>query len=282
MKKPFRFFRGELANSYYLYRLLVAPNNIVDDVLSELEHQGQAKWPTLAGAGEVKMRYADIVHLGRYIGVYPVKIAGVVGPANVIKLSPAFLSMEEKLRSERGLWDTTTGQFEFQNTEEDEPSDPIVDLATSTLRMSIIPEGTAVIGYIAASSVAFDSVGQIVIEDLLESPPASEPYVPYYGEKFLYLAATGDADLIQVTESVFAQYIEAVQRIRREGPTLYLLCELTKAIIGDVVYDLNITPGAYHTITYLTRAILSIEALLRFNTWKLTIRRRFPNVLLTE
>lgn len=280
MALPFRFFRSEL-NGFYLYNAVIAPNHVLASEIEEFAYQAVCAWPTVVAEGQVHMRNEDVYNLGRYIAAYTGSVPGIFGPYNTVRFTEEFRSSELKLRTERGLWDTALAQFEFQNVEEDAPVTPIEDLATDVLRMTVIPEDAPVIGYIPASAIAYDPTGQIIVSAIEATPPVDEPYVAYYGEKYLVLAEIGVPDPVNMLIDPFVQYVEVLQQIRRNGPSIGLMCDLTQALVSDIVYDLDIQYEAgYIVVTYGTYGIQGAEALLRFNLWKLVVRNRFHNILL--
>ena len=280
MSKPFRYFRAEL-NGFFLRTLVTIPNDAIMPEIDELAYWASCAWPSVVGPGQISMRDSDVYLIGSYLSAFVGALPGHVGPNAVIRFTEEFRSLEDKLRTERGLFNTNTSDFEFQNVEVDDPLGDIVDNATGTLRASFIPEGQPIIGYIPRSAIAYDQIGNIILEEVLSSPPVDEPYIPYYGEKFLVLSDVGTPDPIKMLVRPFTMYVETVQKVRRNGPSIRLLCELTEGMVGDFVKDLYFTsyPG-YTTLGYSIAGIDSIDAFLRLELWKLMVRNRFGSVFI--
>jgi hypothetical protein len=157
----------------------------------------------------------------------------------------------EKERSERGLFDMFQDMMIYVRGEQDEYPDDIVNEATDRLRMTHVPDGTVPQGYVAYGTDLYDGEGNIIWENLLPEPPGDgTPCTPWYGEKFLVFEhsyETGDFLNATLLKALF----ELMQRIRRRGPTLDLLLQMTEVIGGGYIKDLSLeNTGRYYLCYY--------------------------------
>jgi hypothetical protein len=249
MKAPFRFFRGELASGFYLKQLVLFLNKAVQGIVDEIVYTAscQFKLEGEVTAHEMPMREEDIRNIGKIAGVFLPRLR-FMSPLGSIVFTKSYI-VNGRQRSERGLMSMHDDRMRFLRTEQDEYPDDIVNEASEALRMTFVPRGTKPEGYVRFGTSLYDDAGNVIWENILPEPPEDAPYVPFYGEKFLVHQALFNREFPLPIE-VYKPYFECFQRIRRNGPTIHELFEMT-AIIGEgYIYDLNIVPFEWYYILY--------------------------------
>jgi hypothetical protein len=283
MKAPFRFFRGEL-NGYYILAFLLSRNSAIADILAELVYQALVAWalPGSEGSGELPIRDDDLTGIAQFAGIVrPVQYyQNVLGS---LQFTDSHIVAAQEY-SERGLYNMTNESFDFVRTDPSIYADDIVTAASANERMSVVPHGTAILGYEALGSPLFDSAGAFIPANLLSSPPGGGvPYSEYYGDKFLTLE-NDFTTAAYMSITMFKSYYECVMRIRKEGASIKELLFLTQLLCEGYVYDLEVVPYLhYYKLYYSVNAASSVDNKHgRFATWEKVIEKRFPDFVTVE
>jgi hypothetical protein len=273
---PFRFFRGEL-NGYYIYRLVTFFNKAVQNILDELVYHALLRWKLEdeITAGETAIRDEDIINIGKIAGLFQPRVF------SKISLGSTYFTQSHivngKQRSERGLLDMELESFRFLRGEHDEYPDDIVNEASEQLRMGLVPSGVKPVGYVRFDTLLYNEDGTIIWDNVLEEPPSDgTPYIPFYGEKFLVHEEFFSRET-PLTVGIFKLLLECMQRIRRNGPSVTSLLEITRILGEGYIYDLEIIPHAQYYLCYYhlneDAAVTNRER--RFGAWLNICRQKF-------
>jgi hypothetical protein len=282
LKKPFRFFRGEL-NGYYILALLLSKNDAANDILDELIYQATFRWklPSEITGNEAPIREEDLLGIAKF--------AGVDRPVQYLKSTQGSERLTEshivsgKERSERGLYDPISDSIVFLHVDSDDYVDDIVTQASANARMGLVPHGQAVVGYVAYGTTLFDSSGNIIPGALLASPPGGgTPYTEYYGTSFLFLEETFNTD-IDMDIAMFKAYFEHVQKMRLGTGAIAELLDMTMLLCSDYLVNLELVPSGYSYILYYSLAPSSVDNKEgRIATWQRIISKRFKDITTVE
>ena len=293
MKKPFRHFRGEFANSKYLYNLLISPNFVIQDVLDELVYQTLFQWKleNEIGKGEMAMRDEDIVDIGRIAGVFR-SFGQFLTNNGSIYFSRSHIA-DGVQRSERGLFNMEHEVFEYVRVEQDEYSTDIVAEADAGRRMSVVPTGTPPVGYVKAGTPLFDITGEVLWDNLLDQPPQDgSAYVPFFGERFLVF----EEEFLQemyLSIPVLKLMIECLQQIRFNGPSIATFLQAAQILGEGYIYDIEIishqifdekkTAVVYYEAQYkLDQHIIVGNHLRRYAAWQSICQQKFKLFVLNN
>jgi hypothetical protein len=283
VKAPFRFYRGEL-NGFYLLKFLLSRNDSVDDIISELVYHAKMVWK-LSGeevAGELPAREDDVVGIA--------KMAGILRPYQYIENNIGSIRFTDSHivggaeRSERGLFDVVNERFVFAHVDSDEYAEDIFVEATSSLKMSLVPDDQVPVGYVPYGVDIYDAAGVLIPGNILSSPPVDDtPYSEYYGEKFLHTEEifTSEAEM---PIDMFKLYYECIMRIRSNGASIAELLNLTEIICADYVTGIEVVQTSYYyTLSYDINTASSIDNKSgRFATWLAVCEKRFKDFVITE
>jgi hypothetical protein len=276
MKLPFRFFRGEL-NGFYLYRLVTFPNKAVQDILDELVYHALFQWKLEdeITANEMAIRDEDIIAIGKVAGLFQPRVFNKVSLGSAYFTQSRMVNGEQ--RSERGLMDMEQESFKFVREEQDEYPDDIVNEASEHLRMGLVPSGTEPVGYVRADTPLYRNDGTIIWDNVLAEPPVDgSAYIPFYGEKFLVHEEFYSRETA-LTVGIFKLLLECVQRIRRDGPSIRSLLDVTRILGEGYIYDLKIEAQTRYYLCYYRldedTAVLNRER--RFGAWQNICRQKF-------
>jgi hypothetical protein len=278
VKLPFRFFRGELYSGYYLSRVLTFLNHAVREVVDELVYRILSQWKAEEDttAEEMPLRDEDVLGIGKIAGLFQTRAYGGVTTGSIYFTSSHAVNGKE--RSERGLFNMDSENFEFPRAEHDEYPDDIDSEASALRRMSVVPEGAAPAGYVPEGTPAFDDAGNVLWDNILPAPPEDgTPYVPFYGEKYLHFEETFYKEL-PITVDLFRVLFECVQRIRCHGPTIKGLLEVTDILGGGgYIFGLSIEQiGRRYEVTYrLDPNFWLFQRERRLAAWKIMCAQKF-------
>jgi hypothetical protein len=284
VKLPFRFFRGEFTNGYYLIRLLTFVNKAVQHVIDEFVYQMLFQWKTEEEIvkGEMPIRDEDILNVGKIAGLFQIRAYSGITTGSVY-FTPSHIAYG-KQRSERGLFDMDTENFEFIREEHDEYPDDIDVEASAQKRMSLVPAGTPPLGYIPMDAQVFDQAGNVIWGNILPEPPTDgTPYTTFYGEKYLHFEETFYKEL-PLTIDVFKLLLECVLRIRHDGPTIKGFFDITQILGGGYIYDLEIEQQGRRYFVYyrLSPNVVVVQRERRLAAWKLMCYQKFKLFTLVE
>jgi len=259
MKQPFRYFRGEF-NGAYLYPLVTCPNYVVSDILDEFVYQVLHQWKLAdeVASGEIPIRDKDIFSVAQIGGLCQLYAYGMSSYGSVYFTQSHKVSEQE--RSDRGLFDMDTNQFDFVRTQYDSYSDDIVNEASSTRRISFVPEGRVPLGYLPEGSDLYTDEGEIMWDNLLSEPPEDDtPYTPFYGEEFLTHENFFKQRMF-LTVEIFKLLFECLQRIRYNGPSIASFLEVTRILCDVYIYDIEIiSSGRFSIVHYSTDSSFDLE-----------------------
>jgi hypothetical protein len=278
VKLPFRFFRGELSSGFYLFRVLTVFNHALRDIFDEMVYQTLFQWKTeeACTAAEMPVRDVDVIGIGKIAGLFQLRAYGGISTGSVY-FTPSH-SVNGKERSERGLFNMDSENFDFVRTEHDEYPDDIANEAAPMRRMSLIPEGAEPAGYVREGAPAFSEAGDVLWENILSEPPADgTPYTPFYGEQYLHFEEFFYKEL-PLPVGVFKLLLECVQRIRYSGPTLKGLFDITDILGGGgYIRDLDIgQSGRRYFVTYrLDPNFVLFQRERRLAAWKAVCEQKF-------
>jgi hypothetical protein len=276
MKLPFRFFRGEL-NGYFLYRLVTFMNKAITDILDELVYHALFQWKLESEitSGEMAIRDEDIINIAKIAGLFQPRVFGVASLGSTYFTQSHIVN--GKQRSERGLMDMDMESFRFVREHLDEYPDDIVNEASEKLRMGLVPEGTEPVGYVPYGTPLYNEDGSIIWENLLSRPPDDgTPYAPFFGEKFLVHEEFFVQEL-PLTVDVLKLLLECAQRIRRDGPSIGSLLEITRILGEGYIHDLVIEAHSRYYVCYyrLDENKLVFNRERRFAAWRNICRQKF-------
>jgi hypothetical protein len=239
MKQPFRFFRGEL-NGYYLYKLVTFLNHAVKDIIDEFVYQARWQWKLEeeVTGGELPVREEDIFNVGIIAGLFQPRIYGRVslGSHYFTESHP----VAGKERSERGLMDMGYESFRFFRVDADEYPDDIMADSSPERRMGLVPATAEIVGYVAEGTDLYDREGNVLWDNLLLTPPDDgTPYTTYYGERFLVHEEYFDREA-PLNAPVYKLLLEALQRLRHDGPSVGIFLEITRLLGEGYIRDIEI------------------------------------------
>lgn len=283
MKLLFRFFRGEF-NGIFARAFLLSRNNAVQDMLDELVYHATVVWklPGDESAGESPIREEDIVNLAKFAGI-PRPLQYVENTVGSLRFTSSNV-VGGKQRSERGLFNTVKEGFDFVRTANDSYSTDIATEASGTKRMSMVPEGTAPVGYVPHGVSIFEEDGTLIPGNILSEPPTDgTPYTPYYGEKYLFTEETFITDT-EMRIDMFMAYYECIMRIRRSGASVVELLYLTELFGEGYIKDLEIEQVSWYYILHysLSDDIVLANKSGRLAAWRTIMSKRFKDFILSE
>jgi hypothetical protein len=275
VKQPFRYFRGEF-NGKYLYELVRCPNFHVQDILDELVYQILFQWKLEEelAAGEMAIREEDIFNIGKIAGLFQPRTFGRVSLGSVYFTQSHIVN--GKQRSERGLVDMLFESFRFVRTERDEYPDDIVNEASVDKRIGMLPSGSIPEGYVRFDTPLYTIEGDIIWENVLPEPPTDVPYIEFFGEKYLVHEEFFDRET-PLPLQVYKLLLECVMRLRRNGPTITELLEITRILGEGFICDLEVVQsGRYYTLYYrLNEDAVTLYRERRFSAWQMVCKQKF-------
>lgn len=209
-KAFFRFLRGEL-NGFYLTNINGVMNEITTDVKQFFVEFKQMQFNLLT------MPSQTIYNIGTFAGVYlPRLSAGEAFGAMRMTESHIVNGTE---RSERGLLNRETEQFDFVHTAQDDYSDDINTLADSDNRSGLVGTETAQ-GYIASSEYnVIDDDGNVIPSAVSDTPPQDEAYSEFYGNEFMFLSEQTEQTK-SINTALFIELYKVMQIIRYNGASI--------------------------------------------------------------
>ena len=220
-KEFFRFLRGEL-NGFYINSI----NNAVIK-LTESNKEGLLQFANQQfEAGKIDS--VTLYNLGRFAGVQLPRRPLSEAKSSLYMTESAVVDNEEI--SEKGLYNTDDGNFEFQ--ENLEPNEDINSRATSTLRSSLVGSET-VEGYISEDATSvLDDDGNVRPEKVLSQPPEGKAYSNYYGNEFLFLSE-GETTYESISFALYIELFKVLQWIRYNGVSLASLVKIISILCPD-------------------------------------------------
>jgi len=286
MRLPFRFLRGEL-NGVYVTSIMSALNTAVSDVISELVYQKTLafKAPEDVSADESPVRESDMEDIGKIAGIYRI-IIQTYGSIRAIKFTTSNIVNGEE-RSDRGLYNIDSEEFEFVHTEQDDYTEDITDLATEKKIASFIPHEQAPIGYNEAGTDIIDDDGNVIEENVLSEPPDGTPYAAFYGQKFARLENYA-IQRLKMPFDLYLIYFMLMMKLRRYPPTVQIFLQITELIGQGYITNVEIVPSNWYYIVYydLDTSVGSLWDGIRgsnINTvWRNIVGQKFKNYYLQE
>ena len=278
---PFRFYRGEL-NGYYILKVLLSRNDAAAPIIDEYIYQALMSF-ALEGqtsGGKLPIREEDLHGIAQF--------AGILSPIQYAQnnLGSIVFSASDKVGgvqySERGLFSMLTGKFVYVRESTGAFSTDIEAQASSDLRMSMVPEGTVPLGYVAYGTDIFDASGNFIPENLLSSPPGGGVhYEEYYGDKFLTLENTFNPVLAVMSAEVFMAYYQCIVQMRQKGPSIAAILELAQILCQGYIHNIElVATDFYYTLYYdLDESIELINPIGALNSWLSVISKRFKNIV---
>ena len=212
MAQPFRFYRGEL-NGFYVLAILLSHNDAVSAILAELAYQALMSFAigTDVPEGRVEIRDADLSGLARFSGVLRPVEYGQENQGSIVFTDSHVVDGVQY--SERGLYNMLSKNIEFVRDDAGVYGTDIATLASSNLRMSLVPHGTARSGtcrselsYSIARATLFPSA-------LLLAPPAHGHYEEYYGPNLLTLENVFTSSAGNMTTDIFMKYYKSIRQL---------------------------------------------------------------------
>ena len=283
MKKLFRFLSAEASNGVYLSALNGFLNDKIQEFFDEFDYakRVQVKQPEDVTDGELPIRSEDLRGIGKIAGIFPFIVSAESNIGSIV-FTPSTI-LDGKERSERGLFNTVSEMFEFYHTAVDDYPTDIVSFATETLRSSLVPHGAPILGYIAEGTTVLTEDGQIIESNILSSPPVGVAYYPYYGKEYLFMAETFLISTY-IDDATYQKVLEICQTIRREGPSIKAVSDLTTALMEDYAYDLEFVPsGLGITMNYKLNASSSLAGKAKRQlSWLMLMTQKFKQIIPTE
>lgn len=282
MKRIFRFLDGTL-NGFFLrniHHCLHAYGELFTPLFGYMA-SFVLKMEEFVLGNETSISEEDIKNLGAFAGVFPPYISSESNKGSIL-FTPSF-KVNGIEYSERGLRDRIFEAFRFFRTNQGEYTDDIATLSSQQLQASFVPEGTPIIGYIPDDVEMFTSDGQIIHENILDSPPAGQAWYPYYGDNFLFLA---ESFLIEayVSKEVFMDLFFSYQKIRYNGVSLEEFVFLTDLIMGDYINSVRIEAFSNRVIVHYKFNELALlkDKVRKTFIWKEVIKIKFKQFVLLE
>ena len=270
VKQFFRFFREEL-NGFFIYRLLTCANLAINDFLDEFIYQRFFLW-LLPGETDFPIRDEDIINLGYFAGMSRPLLYGQT------TLGSIYFTGSNPL-NHRGLLNMDTEHFEYIP---DAPGD-IVAFATPQLRMSMVPKGQPILGYVRWDTPFYNEDGSIISSALLSTPPTDgTPYSEWYGEEFLTLERyTNQTSILPI--ELYKRLLEAIQWIRYNGSNIISFLEITEILGQGYITGIEIVPnGRYYIVFYdLDQGAVNGYWIQRTLIWEYVISQKFK-LFITE
>lgn len=284
MKRFFRHLTAE-ANGFYLKGLNGILNEVTVYFYEALSYLRNVVWkidddPTLTNQ-EYAITDKDLRDIAKIAGVFTPFISAESNLGSLAFTSSKIVDGVQY--SERGLFDMLSEGFKFFRTAPGSYGTDITTLATKYLRSSLVPEGAPILGYIEEGSTVLTEDGQIIPSAILPSPPVDKAYYPYYGEKYLFLA---ENFLIEayLDLATFKELFESFQRIRYNGASIAELANITKALMDDFVYDIDIVQDGQKFIMYykLNQESELVGKTKRLYIWRMLLRQKYKQFALSE
>ena len=282
MKKVFRWLDGTL-NGKYVRSFSYCLNNLVSDFIDSFYYMATVvlKLGEYTVSGESPISHSDLRGIGKIAGVFPPFITAESN-AGSIHFTGSYLVGGIQF-TERALWDKANEAFRFYRTTNAEYDTDIITLATPMFQASFVPTGTPILGYIPEGAVVYTEHGELIPENILDSPPSTGAYYPFYGEEFLFFA---ESFLIEayIGDDVFIHLLEGFQYIRYNGVSLKEFCNLTELIMEGYVKDIYFE-------TYQNRIIVHYSLyeesyvegkIKRLFVWHEVTRQKFKQFVLEE
>ena len=219
-KAFFRFLRGEL-NGFYLTNIHGVMNEVTKDIRDFFVSFKNMQF----NLGTMSAQ--DIYNIGTFAGVYlPRLSAGEAFGAMRMTESHIVNGTE---RSERGLLNRETEQFDFVHTEQDNYNDDINTLATSDLRSGLVGTETEQ-GYIPSSEYnVIDDDGNIIPSALTDTPPQNEAYSEFYGNEFMFLSEQTEQTK-SINTALFIELCKVMQIIRYNGASIKSFADMVSIL----------------------------------------------------
>jgi len=284
MKKFFRSLTAE-ANGFYLSSLHNFLNSFIEYTYPLLSYFGtvqlKTESDTTLSAAESPIEDDDLRGIAKVAGVFSPFISAESNSGSILFTSSKIV--DGRQYSERGLYDVLTEGFKYFRTNQSVYPTDITTLATKDLRASLVPTGAPILGYIEEGTTVLTTDGKIIPSAILTEPPVGKAYYPYYGEKYLFLA---ESFLIEAYLDIdtLKELLESFQRIRYNGTSIVELVAITKLIMADFVYDVNIVPDGQKLILYFKLDVESelIGKTKRTFIWLFLLQQKFKQLIPSE
>ena len=313
MKAFFRYLRGELLNGFYLRKLNLTAENLASMEALKTELLYWLNVQLNIDGTTFSMRHEDIVGIAQVAGI--LNIRGASEFLNGwFRLSESFVVSGQNY-SERALLNQETTDLEYVRTTPAVYPTDIVTMATTALRMSLIPEGAVPIGFVWGDDTGvINESGMVIPEALHATPPTGYVYnsgtgkwdwpfnyqttpppiyAPWYGNQFLPLAASFPL-AISLPDGILLSLILVHQTIKRNGLNLKSLLDITNALVSDLITDMNIqileaNYGSgqhtwYHKMTFTRNEnnFSNNNGWGRFAAWVYFVESKFPHIQFSE
>jgi len=312
LKAFFRHQRGELLNGYYIRHLNNVPNSLLSiaDLKAELLYWLNVTFDVADPA--YPLRYSDLRSIAQVAGVLSIRgLSGFL--RGWFRLSESHI-VDGNEYSDRGLLNQELGDLEYFRTDAPTHTTDISTIATEEYRMALIPEGAVPIGFAYDSDgTIMSDEGMIDLENLHVTPPTGyvqdingkwywplDPvefpppsYTPYYGNQYLSLASSYPM-IVPLSEDILQTILIYHQKIKKTGPMLLYIFEITEALIPDLISDLEIElldafvyvgEHVYYYALTFTRQNLNFELNKgwgRFAAWAYFIQSKYPLINFNE
>lgn len=281
-KAFFRFLRGEL-NGFYLTTINKAWIKYTQPIYEFLgTYKRMAfKISSAVSKEETPIPFEYLKGIGITAGVFPL----FVSQDSVLESIhfTASKQLDGFEYSDRGLFRIEEENFEFVRTNQNPYNSDINTLADTERRTSLIEEEAVPLGYFPEGEEVLNDDGTVNLDKLLKEPPTDRAYVPYYGDKYLYLADKTPI-IGKVKNTVYVDLIETMQWIRYNGFTTATMCYLAHKLCPDYLFILEMDWTKYKGACELTYGIdVAFEAemkLTRQELFAITMKTKFPQVVL--
>lgn len=271
MKSVYRWLCGELNGDLFQNIQIVANtmNKQFEDLVSSKKNTVFKLESEDIRYNEVPVSNEDFIGIAKVAGVFPPFVTAESNIGSIVG-SPSHI-VDGTEFSDRGLFDMDGEAFRFFRTVPNvQFATDISTLATERLRMTVVPLGTPILGYIAEGTTVFNPDGTIIPGSILTSPPDGVAWMPYYGDKYLFASETFVVSSVVDIETHKALF-EAMQTIRYSSPSIAALEKITTTILKDYVYNIRITRSGYR---FLLRYTINEGALLDQKTRRLAVWKR--------
>ena len=312
IKAFFRYLRGELLNGFYIRTLNILPNRLPSMEALKAELLYWLNVTADVNAASYPIRRNDLRGIAQVSGVLSIRgLSGFL--KGWFRLSESHI-VDGHEYSDRGLLNQETGALEYVRTDSPTHATDISTIATEEMRMSLIPEGAVPIGYVWGidSSVMTDE-GKIDLTRLHAAPPEGyiqdaegnwywplDPvefpppvYTPYYGNQYMALTSSYPM-VVELADSILQTVFLYHQKIKKGGPALLYIFEVTEALVSDLISDLQIelldaydivSSHVYYykmTFTRNNTAFEENDGWGRFSAWAYFIQSKYPLINFSE
>ena len=272
-KAFFRFLRGEL-NGFYVQNINQAWNDYTTDIKAFFTDFSKMQFEK----GKIDKEY--LYNLGTFAGIFLPRLSREENLTS-LKMSESNIYNGEET-SESGLFNLAYESFDyFPEVEGD-----INDLATSSMRSSLVGDEEP-IGYISSEETdLFDDELNIRPSKILSSPPEGVAYSEFYGNQFLFLSEAS-ISYEKLSPDLYFDLFKTIQWIKYNGTSLASLIKLIELICPNGLVQVASVEASENgrniEVTYIYNEEVTIDwKLQRRYLLEYIVGLKMPQVKLSE